>query len=379
MHDERQTEHRDGTGPRPGPGPRRRSLLAGLPLAALGAAAVGCTDDGADGTDGGKGGRTGGLPVQLRGAEPPVHAQFIALDAAGGPGGPGRDAVAGLLKDLDAAVEGSDVTAGVALGAGAFAAGSAARPRRLRPMPAFTGDLLDDARTHGDLLLHLAGPSRGDVREAVDRILARAPGWRVRWRAAGFRDDSRTAGGRGLTRDPFGFTEGHGNPAADPETAGRTLVRAGDGEPGWAVGGSYQVVRVIRLATALWDRDTVHEQERIIGRRRDGRWLDGTPATTRPDFGTDPQGRLTPLDAHVRRAAPDRCDPPPLVRRSYAYDSGPDDRGLLFSCFQRDLAAGFETVQRRLAGEAMTQYQLTVGGGYFFVPPPGDAWPAALG
>ncbi|KAA6215583.1 Dyp-type peroxidase domain-containing protein [Streptomyces filamentosus] len=73
---------------------------------------------------------------------------------------------------------------------------------------------------------------------------------------------------------------------------------------------------------------------------------------------------------------PDRCHPPPLLRRSYAYDGGPDDRGLLFSCFQGDPAAGFETVQRCLAGEAMTQCQLTVGDGCFFVPPPGDARPA---
>lgn len=56
-----------------------------------------------------------------------------------------------------------------------------------------------------------------------------------------------------------------------------------------------------------------------VGRRRDGRWLDGTPRAEQPAFGANPQGRITPLDAHVRKAAPDRRNPPPLVRRGYNY------------------------------------------------------------
>ncbi len=144
------------------------------------------------------------------------------------------------------------------------------------------------------------------------------------------------------------------------------------------MGGSYQVVRIIQLATELWDKDSVPEQERIIGRRRDGRWLDGTPKSEQPNFAADPRGRVTPLDSHVRLAAPDRRNPPPMVRRGYNYDRGDGDTGLIFSCFQRDLAKGFEAVQNRLEGEAMAKYMLTVGGGYFFVPPPGDGWVDAL-
>lgn len=181
-------------------------------------------------------------------------------------------------------------------------------------------------------------------------------------------------GGRGLARNPFHFTEGFGNPDDERETAERALVRSGQGEPEWAVGGSYQVVRIIQLATELWDKDSVDEQERIIGRRRDGRWLDGAPVGERPDFASDPKGRVTPLDAHVRLAAPNRRNPPPLVRRGYSYDRGDGDTGLVFSCFQRDLATGFEAVQKRLEGEAMAKYMLTTGGGYYFVPPAGDAW-----
>lgn len=113
------------------------------------------------------------------------------------------------------------------------------------------------------------------------------------------------------------------------------------------------MIRIIRLATDFWDRDTVHEQERIIGRRRDGRWLDGTPSDERPVFAADPQDKITPLDAHVRRAAPDRHNLLPMVRRIYNYQRNHDDQGLIFCCFQGDLEKGFEVVQRRLQGEAM--------------------------
>ncbi|MFE4537752.1 Dyp-type peroxidase [Streptomyces scopuliridis] len=258
--------------------------------------------------------------------------------------------------------------------AGGESRGGGGRPRQLAEMPAFAGDLLDPAGSHGDVLVQVAGDRAGEVRTAVERLLPAVPGWRERWRIEGFRAGNREEGGRGLARNPFHFTEGFGNPAGDRETADRALVRAGQGEPEWAVGGSYQVVRVIRLATELWDRDSVSEQERIIGRRRDGRWLDGAPTDEEPNFAADPKGRFTPLDSHVRLAVPDRRDPPPLVRRSYSYDRGDGDTGLVFSCFQRDLAKGFEAVQKRLEGEAMAKYLLTTGGGYYFVPPPGDHW-----
>lgn len=200
----------------------------------------------------------------------------------------------------------------------------------------------------------------------------------MRWRIQGFRAKNKVEGGRGLARNPFHFTEGFGNPDDIRGLADRALVHADQGEPGWVTGGSYQVVRIIQLATELWDKDSVPEQERIIGRCRDGRWLDGTPNSEQPNFAADPRGKVTPLDSHVRLAAPDRRNPPPMVRRGYSYDRGNGDVGLFFSCFQRDLATGFEAVQMRLAGEAMAKYTLTIGGGYFFVPPPGSAWVDAL-
>ncbi|MFD5753309.1 Dyp-type peroxidase [Streptomyces sp. NPDC127033] len=274
-------------------------------------------------------------------------------------------------------VEGDGAAVGVALGSGVFRA-TADRPRQLVEMPGFAGDLLDPGQSHGDVLVQVAGERADDVRNTAERLVRGLAGWRVRWRIEGFRAGSRVEGGRGLARNPFHFTEGFGNPTDEREVLDRALVRDGQGEPAWAVGGSYQVVRIIRLATELWDKDSVEEQERIIGRRRDGRWLDGAPVDEQPNYRADPRGRLTSLDSHVRLATPDRRNPAPLVRRGYSYDRGDGDTGLVFSCFQRDLADGFEAVQKRLEGESMAKYLLTTGGGYFFVPPPGDAWVEAL-
>ena len=71
-------------------------------------------------------------------------------------------------------------------------------------------------------------------------------------------------------------------------------VGPGDDEPGWAVGGSYQAVRIIRKLVERWDRTPLGEQERIIGRTKmSGAPLDrpdGTEAMV-PDFAADPDGK----------------------------------------------------------------------------------------
>ncbi|MEU0957158.1 Dyp-type peroxidase [Streptomyces niveus] len=316
-------------------------------------------------------GRVNSEQGQLRILRPERHGALIIFDR-------GRSGEIRELVKNARLVAGNGVSVGIGLGASYFGV-SVLRPTQLTEMPAFAGDLLDPAQSHGDVLVQIAGDSAALVQKAVERVLAEnASGWTFRWRIDGFRAETRVEGGRGLARNPFHFTEGFGNPESEREVADRALVREGQGEPEWAVGGSYQVVRVIRFATELWDKDSVDEQERIMGRRRDGRWLDGTPVGEEPNFAADPKGRQTPLDSHVRLAAPDRRNPPQLVRRSYSYDRGDGDTGIIFNCYQRDLVEAFGAVQKRLEGEALAKYVLTTGGGYFFVPPPGDAWIDAL-
>ncbi|WP_229867149.1 Dyp-type peroxidase [Streptomyces gelaticus] len=349
---------------------RRRNLMASgvaVALAGGGAAAYGLADRGAAGDSAGSDDSVG-VPVQLRGILPEKYVALIALDI-GRPHGALRE----LVKQVRVAAE-PDTSVGFALGAKLFGPEKSI-PRRLKAMPHFTGDLLDPAMAHGDVLAHVASDKAAAIQKTVERLRnTTSPHWTIRWHINGSRPANRVEDGRGLARNPFHFTEGFGNPGTDRESLSRALISADQNEPQWAVGGSYQVVRIIRFATDLWDKDSVREQERIIGRRRDGGWLDGTPADEQPNFAADPTGRLTPLDSHVRLAAPDRRTPPPIVRRSYSYDRGNGDTGIIFSCFQRDLTQGFEAAQKRLEGEPLAKYLLTTGGGYFFVPPHGNKW-----
>jgi deferrochelatase/peroxidase EfeB len=250
------------------------------------------------------------------------------------------------------------------------------RPAALTAMPTFPDDHLDPARSHGDLSVQLCADSRDTVVHAL-RDIARHTrgGMQIRWRVDGFVSPPRPDG---TPRNLMGFKDGISNlEITEPAQMDRFVWLPATAEQPWTAGGSYQVVRIIRMLVEFWDRVSIVEQERMFGRRRDtGAPLDGNHEKDIPNFAADPVGEAIPLTAHMRRANPrtTESEPSRILRRPYNYDTGVDDvgnldQGLVFVCFQQDPDKQFAEIQRRLEGEPLVDYIQPVGGGYFLVLP----------
>ena len=250
---------------------------------------------------------------------------------------------------------------------------AAAAPRYLTPMPAFPDDTPDPAWMHGDLLLQICADHPDSVHHALRDIAKQTRGaMQLRWKIDGFASPPRPSG---TARNLMGFKDGTANPTGADASS---LVWVDDpAEPAWAHGGSYQVVRLIRMLVEFWDRIGEGEQRRIFGRERDtGAPLDGINEFDTPNYAADPAGGYTPLNAHIRLANPrtPATADQRIVRRSYNYDLGVDlngnlQAGHIFTCYQQNVERQFAQVQARLAGEPLVDYVQPFGGGYFFVLP----------
>ncbi|MET9801870.1 iron uptake transporter deferrochelatase/peroxidase subunit [Streptomyces sp. NPDC006368] len=329
-------------------------------------------------------------PLQARG-------HLVAFDLAPGAG---RKEAAALMRRWSAVAEllmagkpVGDTDSGVALDAGpcaltvTFGFGAsffdrtglvARRPVALDPLPAFSSDRLDAKRSNGDLWVQIGADDALVAFHAL-RAIQREAGAaaKVRWQMNGFNRSPGATAHPMTARNLMGQVDGSGNPKpSEPDFDERIFVPAG-GEQAWMTGGSYAVVRRIRMLLDDWERLPLKEQERVIGRRKsDGAPLTGGSETTELDLDrTGPDGKpVIPGNAHARISAPEQNGGAAMLRRPFSFHDGigPDgtpDAGLLFIAWQADPLTGFVPVQRKLdRGDALSPFIRHEASGLFAVP-----------
>jgi deferrochelatase/peroxidase EfeB len=254
------------------------------------------------------------------------------------------------------------------------------RPAGLADLPKFPNETMDPARCGGDICVQACA---NDPQVAVHAIrnLARV-GFgtvAVRYSQLGFGRTSSTTREQVTPRNLMGFKDGTNNLKAEDtgDLDHNVWVPKGDG-PDWLAGGTYLVTRRIRMRIEAWDRTTLLEQERVIGRQKGS----GAPNGYRDEFeeldfdSKDAKGNpMIDVDAHVRLVKPEHVGGVKMLRRGYNFTDGSDgfghlDAGLFFIAFVRNPSTNFIPVQAQMSSkDALNEYITHTGTAVFACPP----------
>lgn len=323
----------------------------------------------------------------------PAALRFLALDlmATGGSkdglrtvlqalSGTARSLMAGQWSagadDIAANLRPAGLTISIGLGGTALTKAGLAVPAALQPLPPFSTDQLQPARSGGDLGLQICSEDPMVAAAAARALLRAAAGSaQLRWSQTGFlRSRDAAVDPDATPRNLMGQLDGTDNPTGS--RLGLAVWVPPGVTPTWMTDGTYLVCRRIRMLLDSWEKLAVSAQEAVIGRRKDsGAPLTGDQEHDNPVFAATRDGHpVIPADAHIRLTHPSNNAGATMFRRGFSYDDGMNstgelDAGLFFQAFQTDPHRVFVPIQQKLASsDALSKFLQHEGSAVFAFP-----------
>lgn len=237
------------------------------------------------------------------------------------------------------------------------------RPAELKDLPHFPRDQIQPHYSGGDICIQACADDLQVAFHAVRNLVRSArANITMKWSQSGFNS---TDDPKNTVRNLFAFKDGTAN-----EMGSKLPSNLWAEHSGWLTGGSYLVVRRIKMFLETWDRTSASEQNNTFGRNRST----GAAFGQKKEFDAidlnkkDKEGEpIMPEDAHVTLA---NKTGKKLLRRSFSYASGIDaqgqfDAGLLFISFQAK-PEQFIAIQNAFGSrDKMSEYTTHIGSGIF--------------
>ncbi|MCX5045508.1 iron uptake transporter deferrochelatase/peroxidase subunit [Aldersonia sp. NBC_00410] len=267
----------------------------------------------------------------------------------------------------------------------------ARKPAALVDLPHFPGQILNPAISGGDIAIQACSNDPQVAVHAVRNLARIGTGIvAVKWSQLGFGRTSSTSTDQVTARNLMGFKDGTNNlKAEDPSAVSEFVWVDPADDQDWLAGGSFLVTRRIRMLIESWDRTTLNEQERVIGRfKGNGAPFGGSEEFDQVDLqSAGPHGPMIDHRAHIRLASAESLGGVKLLRRGYNFTDGSDgfghlDAGLFFIAYCRNPQTQFVPMQLQLArSDLLNEYIQHTSSAVFAVPPglrDGQYWGSTL-
>ncbi|HDL4156777.1 TPA: deferrochelatase/peroxidase EfeB [Mannheimia haemolytica] len=237
------------------------------------------------------------------------------------------------------------------------------KPKELNDLPHFPRDQLQAEYTGGDICIQACADDPQVAFHAVRNLVRVARGEiKMKWSQMGFNSFAN----QDTPRNLFGFKDGTANAESLKDQENTVWVQ----QEGWLKGGSYLAVRRVKMFLETWDRTHLQSQEETFGRHRDsGAGIGHQHEFDKLDLAKkDEKGNaVIPEVSHAHLANKTGLK---ILRRSFSYSSGIDDKGqfdsgLLFVSFQQS-PEQFIKIQNALGNvDKMNEYITHIGSGLF--------------